>query len=106
MAADLLGRQGWEIESVTGASHDEIVDDVARSEAKVVGLTAHGARSLDPLIRLILAIRATKPATYILVSGKFVTAAAAILELIGADGLAADVPTGLAELLYEAAQTR
>lgn len=107
MAADLFRQEGWEIELVTGVGHDEILGKVSQSDAMVVGLTAHGKKALEALLKLVLAIRVTNPTTYVLVSGNIVDEAADILSLTGADAFAADIPTGLRELnrLHELAQS-
>ena len=98
MAADLFRREGWELELVTGASHNEIVERVTQSEAMVVGLTAHGDRSLEALLKLLLAIRVTNPTTYVLVSGNIVDEASDILSLTGADACASDISSALSEM--------
>lgn len=98
MAADIFRRDGWEVELLLGASHDEIVEKVRLTDALVVGLTAHGARSLAPLVRLIAAIRIVNPAVYILVSGNIVDDADDLIELTGGDAFAKDIDTGLSEM--------
>ena len=97
MASDLFEREGWEIELLVGLEHEEILAEIAKSEALVVGLTAHGAQSLRALVRLIAGIRISNPAVFILVSGHIVQEAKDVVELIGADGLAQDIPSALLE---------
>ena len=91
-------QDGSEVELLLGLGHDEIVEKVRESDALVVGLTAHGARSMAALVRLIAAIRIVNPAVYILVSGNIVEDADDLIELTGADGFAKDVDTGLSEM--------
>lgn len=95
MAADLFRNEGWDIALLIGASHDEILEAVGKTDASVVGLTAHGTQSLDALLRLILAIRVVNPVIDVLVSGHIVDEAEDVLALTGADGFANDVPTAL-----------
>ena len=97
MAADLFRREGWEIELLVGATHDEILESVSSSEALVVGLTAHGEQSLAELIRLIVGIRIVNPAVCVLVSGHIVESADDIITLSGADGVANDIASALVE---------
>jgi methanogenic corrinoid protein MtbC1 len=98
MAADLFRRDGWEVDLLLGATHDEIVEKVRVSDALVVGLTAHGVRSMAALVRVIAAIRIVNPAVYILVSGNIVEDADDLIELTGADGFAKDIDAGLSEM--------
>ena len=98
MAADLFRGDGWDVELLLGSTHDEIVEKVKIGDALVVGLTAHGALSMEPLVRLIAAIRIVNPAVYILVSGNIVEEADDLIELTGADGFANNIDTGLSEM--------
>jgi methanogenic corrinoid protein MtbC1 len=98
IAADLFRREGWDIELVVGASHEEILDRVSRSDALVIGLTAHGPQSLTALLKLIVAIRIVNPDVHVLVCGAIVDGAEDILDLTGADGFATDVPSALMKM--------
>jgi methanogenic corrinoid protein MtbC1 len=98
MAADLFRREGWDVDLMIGASHDDVIDRVGTSDALVVGLTAHGRQSLAALIRLILAIRVVNPAVNVLVCGHIVEEADDVIALIGADGYASDIPTALLKM--------
>ncbi|MGI1664206.1 cobalamin B12-binding domain-containing protein [Palleronia sp. KMU-117] len=95
MAADLFRREGWDIDLIVGASHEEIIDRLGSSDASVVGLTAHGEKSLSPLLRLIPAIRIVNPAVSILICGKIGELSDDVVSLTGADGFAGDVTSAL-----------
>jgi methanogenic corrinoid protein MtbC1 len=98
MAADLFRREDWDIELIVGASHEEIIDRLVDSDASVVGLTAHGEKSLGPLLRLIPAIRIANPAGRILLCGTIGAFSDDILSLTGADGFADDITSALATM--------
>jgi methanogenic corrinoid protein MtbC1 len=98
MAADLFRREDWDIELIVGAAHEEIIDRVRRSDALVIGLTAHGLQSLTALLKLIVAIRIVNPAIHVLVCGAIVDGAEDILDLTGADGFVTDVPSALVKM--------
>lgn len=93
MAADLLRREGWDIDLLVGATHEEIIEVVVGTNALVVGLTAHGAQSLAALFRLVFAIRIVNPVVHVLVCGNIVEEAEDILALTWADGYARDIPS-------------
>jgi methanogenic corrinoid protein MtbC1 len=95
MAADLFRREGWDIDLIVGACHEEIIDRLGGSDASVVGLTAHGEKSLGPLLRLIPAIRIANPAVSILICGKIGDLSDDLVSLTGADGFADDIASAL-----------
>lgn len=96
MAADLARDQGWDIEVFVGRSHEDLIHDFDRRTATLIGLSASGRRSLPALIKLIVALRISRPRALILVSGNI---AAGSFNLVGRTGdAAADFNTALAEM--------
>ncbi len=89
IAADLARDRGWDIELLIGRSHDELVGQLELRDPPVIGLSAGSRRSLPALIKLVVAIRLTKPASRLFVCGQI---AALDLDLVGVAGVDAMVP--------------
>ena len=98
IAADLARDRGWDIELFLGRSHDDLVSDLARRDAPLIGLSAGSRRSLPALVRLIVALRLTKPATRLFVCGQ-IAAPDRDIDLVGVagvDAVAADFDAAIA----------
>lgn len=91
MAADLFRKEGWDIDLKIDKSHDELVDDLSTSDAIVIGLSAAGNKSIEPLSKLIIALRISNPKAHIFVSGNVVDEARDAVDLMDADGVVTDV---------------
>ncbi|MBY4894109.1 cobalamin B12-binding domain-containing protein [Rhodobacteraceae bacterium N5(2021)] len=91
MAADLFRKKGWEIDLKIDKSHDQLVDELSQSDATVVGLSAGGEKSIEPLSKLIIALRISNPKLFIFVSGNIVDEARDAVDLMDADGVMTDV---------------
>lgn len=107
MAADLFRTHGWDIDLKIGLGHDALIAALAHTDAPIIGLSLGQEEQLEPLVRLIVALRVTNPRSYILVAGQFVGRHADTLTLTGADAAAAEVPEALEamEALWAAVQT-
>jgi methanogenic corrinoid protein MtbC1 len=93
MAADLFRKDGWEIDLKFAESHDALVSDIVRSDARLIGISAGGVHSLQALSRLVIALQIQQPAAALFVSGQAVEEAAEAISLIGVDGMASDIDT-------------
>lgn len=91
MAADLFGKQGWDISLLTGLTHDALVDEISGARYRIIGLSAGGLHAAAPLTRLIMALRISNPSAAIFLSGQITTVAPDIVALMDLDGVAADV---------------
>lgn len=89
MATDLFRQKGWEIDLILGQSHDELVDQICRSKASIIGLSASGDHSTAALSRLVIALRISNPFANIFVSGSIVQEARETVALMELDGMAA-----------------
>lgn len=107
MAADLFRTHGWDIDLKIGLNHDALISALAHADAPIIGLSLGQEEQLEPLVRLIVALRVTNPRSYILVAGQFVGRHADTLTLTGADAAASEVPEALEamEALWAAVQT-
>lgn len=106
MAADLFRTHGWDIDLKIGLSHDALIDALAHADAPIIGLSLGQEEQLEPLVRLIVALRVTNPRSYIMVAGQFVARHSDTLTLTGADAAASEVPDALEamEALWAAVQ--
>lgn len=98
MAADLIRRDGWEVELEIGQDHDALLELILSARQPIVGLSASGIHTLPALAKLIIAIRLASPKTLILVSGPIVGVANDEVKLMGADGMANDYDSALVEI--------
>lgn len=101
MAADLFRQKGWDVELALDLSHDAMLEHVALSGHRLIGLSAGGRHSAPALARLIVALRVQDPRSFILVSGQILVEARDLVEATLPDGMAQDIET--AEALLEGA---
>jgi methanogenic corrinoid protein MtbC1 len=93
MAADLLGKEGWDITLLTGLSHDDLLEGITHSGCRLVGISAGGRHAAASLAKLVIALRIASPATAIFVSGQITRKAPDLLALMDLDGTAEDIET-------------
>ena len=98
MAADLLRKDGWDIDLKIGLGHDELVDEIARSGMILIGLSASSDQTLEALSKLVVAVRIRSPQAAIFVSGHIAIERPETLELMDVDGFAADFQSAKAML--------
>lgn len=91
MAADHLRRKGWQIDMKAGLTHDALVREISRDDYPIIGLSASTPMMIFPLARLIVALRVTNPAAWIMVGGLIVHEEPHIQSLVDADGIVLDV---------------
>lgn len=91
MAADLFQKMGWDIDLKIGRLHDELIAEIAQTDAAIIGISFGGEHSLSALARLVIAIRIVKPHTFVVVSGSMVDETRQAIELMDVDGLASDI---------------
>ncbi|MFY8145887.1 MAG: cobalamin B12-binding domain-containing protein, partial [Rhodobacter sp.] len=72
MAADFFRRRGWQIDLCTGLGHHELLSAAEAVAYPIIGVSAGSERMVFPLARLIVALRITSPAAWIMVSGKII----------------------------------
>lgn len=88
MAADLFRRHGWDIELLVGLDHKTAMARFKISDHRHVGISAGNDQSLAALARLILALRAERPAVSILVSGHVLAAYGTEVAALSPDAVA------------------
>lgn len=98
MAANLCRDRGWDIALHTGLAHGPLVDVLAASRSRLIGLSAGSAQSLPALMRLIVALRISNPGAAILICGQIAALDINLIGVSGADAAASDIETALVEM--------
>jgi methanogenic corrinoid protein MtbC1 len=96
MAADLFIKDGWDVKVIVGKDHQELVDEIADSQCRIIGLSAAGAHSTAALARAVIALRLSNPSAGIFLGGQITQEAKQAVDLMGFDGIMSDIPTALA----------
>lgn len=91
MAADHLRRKGWQVDMKAGLNHDALVQAISNDDYPIIGLSASTPMMIFPLARLIVALRVTNPAAWIMVGGQIVKEEPHIQSLVDADGVVLDI---------------
>jgi methanogenic corrinoid protein MtbC1 len=95
MATDLFRKDGWDIDLKVGKTHDELVEEISQSDAVVIGLSAGGTHVIEPLSKLMVALRITNPKAFIFICGNIADEAREAIDLMDADGVVTDVTEAL-----------
>jgi methanogenic corrinoid protein MtbC1 len=98
MAADTMRRRGWEVDLRLGFTHDALIDEIARMQPMMVGLSASTLPQTFALARLIVALRVRCPQVWILVAGQIVPLDSHLCELVDADAVAGTLDEAAAAL--------
>ena len=69
VAAEVFRDVGWEISLQLNRSHDELIEYAIVNRPRVVGLSLSSPVGLDPLVRLVIALRLALPNIIIAVAG-------------------------------------
>lgn len=98
MAADIFRSRGWQIDLYTDRSHEELVEILDRVDPVFIGLSGSGKRSVMPMVRLVVSVRAGHPGSYILVSGNVANTDISGSDVTGADLVTTDLDKAFAEM--------
>jgi MerR family transcriptional regulator, light-induced transcriptional regulator len=98
IAADTLRRKGWEVTLRQGLGHEALVEEIARLQPTMIGLSAAQTGMTFATARLIVALRVRCPQVWVLVGGPIVEQDPDIARIVDADAAAADIETGAALL--------
>ncbi len=69
VAAEVFRDVGWEISLQLNRSHNELIEYVIANRPAVIGLSLSSQMGLDPLVRLVIALRLALPNIIIAVAG-------------------------------------
>lgn len=98
MAADLFADRGWSVRIVHEPAHRPLLEALRVDQSPVIGLSASGKHSLEPLIRLIVALKVARPTARVIVGGMIVNNQPRALRRLEPDGLVGDMATAQALL--------
>ncbi len=98
MATDLFRRDGWDIALKINKSHQELVDEISKSNPVIIGLSGGGIHSATPLAKLVVALRISNPKALIMISGNIVAEAADLVSLMGVDAMPLDYEEARVEM--------
>ena len=93
MATDLFRREGWDVDMAVGQTHDAILERSESRHYQAIVLVAHSDRMIEPLARLVLALRISQPLAHVLVAGNILNHFPDIQKLVGADAVVKDIET-------------
>ena len=85
VAAEVFRDAGWEISLQLNRSHAELIECVSTNRPTVIGLSLSSAIELDPLVRLVIALRLAMPNIIIAVAGGEDTDADTLRTLVDLD---------------------
>ena len=98
IATDVFRREGWDVDMMVGQDHDMLVDQSDRRRYRAIVLVANSDSMLEPLTRLVLALRISHPLAHVIVAGNILDHHADIIDIVGADAVIKDIETAVATL--------
>jgi methanogenic corrinoid protein MtbC1 len=90
MAADLLRQDGWLVDLKSGRTLRELIDELARTDLTLLGLSASTLAQVAPLTALVEDLRETAPHVRILLAGRLAAICPDLPSRCGVDAAAAD----------------
>ncbi|MEJ6402401.1 cobalamin B12-binding domain-containing protein [Yoonia sp. 2307UL14-13] len=101
IATDLFRREGWDVDMSLGQTHDALLEQSEKRSYRAIVLVAHSDRMIEPLTRLVLALRISQPLAHIVVAGNILNHHADIQHVVGADAVMEDIETAVETLRAE-----
>lgn len=98
MATDIFRREGWDVDMLVGLEHDVLVDQAERRSYSAVVLIANSDIMMEPLTKLILALRITQPLAHIVIAGNIIDHYPDIVHNVGADAVMKNIETAVTTL--------
>ncbi len=98
MARDLLRDRGWDVVLLTGLDHDHLIDQISKTDARVLGLSCGSPATAGALARVILAVRLMRPSLAILVSGQLVTSHSDLVSAVAPDAAVTSIDEAISEI--------
>jgi len=69
IASDIFRKDGWNVLLLIGLEHDELIERIASTHVRVIGLSMGSKTSLDALSKLMISIHVCKPYTPVFLNG-------------------------------------
>ncbi len=101
IATDLFRREGWDVDMSLGQAHDALLEQAEERSYRAIVLVAHSDRMIEPLTRLVLALRISQPLAHIVVAGNILIHHPDIQNVVGADAVMEDIETAMETLRAE-----
>lgn len=98
IATDVFRREGWDVDMMVGLDHDMLVDQSDRRSYHAIVLVANSDGMIEPLTRLVLALRISHPLAQLVVAGNIIEHHPDIMDLVGADAVMKDIETAVSTL--------
>lgn len=98
IATDIFRREGWDVDMMVGLDHDMLVDQSDRRSYRAIVLIANSDGMIEPLARLVLALRISHPLAHLVVAGNILDHHSDIIDLVGADAVMKDIETAVSTL--------
>lgn len=98
IATDIFRREGWDVDMLVGLDHDLLVDQSDRRNYRAIVLVANSDTMIEPLTRLVLALRISHPLSHLVVAGNILEHYPNISSLVGADAVIKDINTAVKQL--------
>lgn len=100
IATDLFRREGWDVDMMVGLDHDTLVEQSDRRNYNAIVLVANSNGMVEPLTRLVLALRISHPLAHVVVAGNILEHQADIIDVVGADAVMKDIKTAVSTLRH------
>ncbi|MEL6934577.1 MAG: B12-binding domain-containing protein [Pseudomonadota bacterium] len=91
MASDIFRKDGWNVVLLIGLGHNELIDRIASTHVRVIGLSMSSKTSLDALSKLMISIHVCKPYTPVFLNGNGVKDIRAKLKWMDFAGVSDDL---------------
>lgn len=98
IATDIFRREGWDVDMMVGLDHDMLVDHSDRRSYRAIVLVANSDTMIEPLTRLVLALRISHPLSHVVVAGNILDHYPNISSLVGTDAVIKDIETAVKQL--------
>ncbi len=72
MATDIFRKDGWHVVLLVGLQHDDLVDRIGNTSARVIGLSISSHQSIEALSKLIVSLHICRPNAPIFLNGNCV----------------------------------
>jgi methanogenic corrinoid protein MtbC1 len=98
IATDIFRREGWDVDMMVGLDHDTLVEKSDYRTYRAIVLVANSDRMIEPLARLVLALRISHPMSHIVIAGNILDHYPNISSLVGSDAVIRDIETAVTKL--------
>jgi len=98
IATDIFRREGWDVDMMVGLDHDHLIEQSDRRTYRAIVLVANSDSMIEPLTRLVLALRISHPMSHIVVAGNILNHYPNISWLVGSDAVIRDIETAVVKL--------